>query len=107
MTLGNTRELGARMLFVSCWQCHHQAVLSADRWPDDVVVPTFGADARPNWKGTAAGEADAAFRTMSAAPRKRTGAFRRLGPIAGAVALTGLHDRFCSLACVLDKDLNH
>jgi hypothetical protein len=37
-------------------------VLSADRWPDDVAVPTFGprmvctrcgiigADARPNWK---------------------------------------------------------
>jgi hypothetical protein len=39
-----------------------QAVLSADRWPDDVPLPTFGprmvstscgiigADARPNWK---------------------------------------------------------
>jgi hypothetical protein len=34
MTLGNMRELGVRSLFVSCWQCHHQAVLSADRWPD-------------------------------------------------------------------------
>jgi hypothetical protein len=47
---------------VSCWNCHHQAVLSADRWPDDVALPTLGprmvctgreivgADARPNWK---------------------------------------------------------
>jgi hypothetical protein len=62
MTLGNMRELGVRSLAVYCWQCHHQAVLSANRWPDDVTVPTFGprmmcsscgivgADARPNWK---------------------------------------------------------
>jgi hypothetical protein len=42
MTLGNMRELGVRSLDVSCWNCHHQAVLSADRWPDDVPVPTFG-----------------------------------------------------------------
>jgi hypothetical protein len=33
MTLGNMRELGVRSLDVSCWNCHHQAVLSADRWP--------------------------------------------------------------------------
>jgi hypothetical protein len=26
MTLGNMRELGVRSLFVSCWNCHHQAV---------------------------------------------------------------------------------
>jgi hypothetical protein len=60
MTLGNIRELGVRSLAVSCWQCHHQAVLGADRWPDDVAAPTFGpvctscgivgADTRPNWK---------------------------------------------------------
>jgi hypothetical protein len=62
MTLGNMRELGVRSLFVSCWQCHHQAVVSADAWPDDIPVPIFGprmvctscgivgADARPNWK---------------------------------------------------------
>jgi hypothetical protein len=31
MTLGNMRELGVRSLFVSCWQCHRQAVLTADR----------------------------------------------------------------------------
>jgi hypothetical protein len=62
MTLGNMRELGVRSFHVSCWNCHHQAVLSSDRWPDDVAVPAFGprmvctrcgivgADARPNWK---------------------------------------------------------
>jgi hypothetical protein len=62
MTLGNMRELGVRSFHVSCWNCHHQAVLSADRWRDDVAVPAFGlrmvctrrgivgADARPNWK---------------------------------------------------------
>jgi hypothetical protein len=58
-TLGNMRKFGVRSLDVSCWLCHHQAVLSADRWPDHVPVPTFGprmvctccgivgADARP------------------------------------------------------------
>jgi hypothetical protein len=47
---------------VSCWNCPHRAVLSADRWPDDVPVPAFGprmvctscgivgGDARPNWQ---------------------------------------------------------
>jgi hypothetical protein len=62
MTLGNMRQLGVRSLPVSCWLCHHQAVLSADNWRDDISVPSFGprmvctsrgivgADARPNWK---------------------------------------------------------
>ena len=62
MTLGNMRELGVRSFAVYCRQFHRQAVLSADRWPDDVAVPTFGprmlctrcgivgANARPNWK---------------------------------------------------------
>jgi hypothetical protein len=58
MTLGNMRENGVRSLDVSCWQCHHRAILSADPWPDHVPVPTFGprmlrtrcADARPNWQ---------------------------------------------------------
>jgi hypothetical protein len=56
------REFSDRSLDVSCWLCHHQGVLNADRRPDDVPVPTFGprmvsagcgiigADARPNWK---------------------------------------------------------
>jgi hypothetical protein len=62
MTLGNMRANGVRSLAVSRHLCHHQAVLSADPWPDDVPVPTFGprmvcdrcgiigADARPNWR---------------------------------------------------------
>jgi hypothetical protein len=61
MALGNMRANGVRSLAVSCWQCHHGAILSADRWSDDVPVPMFGprmvctkcgiigADARPNW----------------------------------------------------------
>jgi hypothetical protein len=62
MTLGNMRGLGVRSLAASCELCHHAAVLSAEPWPDDVPVPTFGprlvctrcgiigADARPNWR---------------------------------------------------------
>jgi hypothetical protein len=42
MTLGNMRQLGVRSLPVSCWLCHHQAVLSADNWRDDISVPSFG-----------------------------------------------------------------
>jgi hypothetical protein len=34
MTLGNMREQGVRSLAVSCWLCHHGAVLTVDRWPD-------------------------------------------------------------------------
>jgi hypothetical protein len=53
---------GVRSLDVSCWQCHHWVILSADPWPDHVPVPAFGprmvctrcgiigADARPNWR---------------------------------------------------------
>jgi hypothetical protein len=62
MTRGNMRANGVRTLDVSCWQCHHRAIVSADQWHDDVPVPSFGprmvctrcgiigADARPNWK---------------------------------------------------------
>jgi hypothetical protein len=42
MTLGNMRDNGVRSLDVSCWQCHHRAILRADPWSDDVPVPTFG-----------------------------------------------------------------
>jgi hypothetical protein len=31
-----------RRAVVSCWRCHHRAILSADPWPDHVPVPTFG-----------------------------------------------------------------
>jgi hypothetical protein len=60
--LGNMRGLGVGSLDVSCWQCHHWVILSADPWSDDVPVPTFGprmvctrcgiigADARLNWQ---------------------------------------------------------
>jgi hypothetical protein len=62
MTLGNMRAQGVRSLSVSCWLCHHGAVLVVDPWPDDVPVPSFaprmvctgcgivGADARPHWR---------------------------------------------------------
>jgi hypothetical protein len=39
MTLGNMRANGVRSLV---WQYHHEAVLSADRWPDHMPVPAFG-----------------------------------------------------------------
>jgi hypothetical protein len=42
MTLGNMRANGVRSLDVSCWQCHHRAIMSADPWPDHVPVPAFG-----------------------------------------------------------------
>jgi len=63
MTLGNMRENGVRRLSIYCLgpDCHHQAVLDVDCYPDDMPVPAFGprmrcqrcghlgADARPNW----------------------------------------------------------
>jgi hypothetical protein len=42
MTLGTIRANGVRSFDVSCWQCHHRAILSADPWPDRVPVPAFG-----------------------------------------------------------------
>jgi hypothetical protein len=42
MTLGNMRSQGVRSLSVSCWLCHHGAVLPVDRWPNDA-----GAVLRP------------------------------------------------------------
>jgi hypothetical protein len=34
MTLGNMRANGVRSLDVTCWQCHHRAILSADPWSE-------------------------------------------------------------------------
>jgi autoinducer 2-degrading protein len=42
MTLGNMRANGVRSLDVSCWQCHHRTITSADPSPDHVPVPSFG-----------------------------------------------------------------
>jgi hypothetical protein len=36
------RANGVPSLDVSCWNCHHRAIMSADLWPDQVPVPTFG-----------------------------------------------------------------
>ena len=60
-------------LDVSCWECHHSAVLDVDHYADDVPVPWFGprlvctyrgiigCDARPNW-------ADQGSRMVAGAP---------------------------------------
>src|ERR1700693_5428235 len=81
MTLGNMRANGVRSLHVSCCQCHHRTILSADPWPDHVPVPSFGprmvctrcgiigADARPNWGNNRAGEPDR--RAMAMSPDQR------------------------------------
>ena len=54
------RGNGVRSLDVSCWNCHHRSIMSADLWPGHVPVPSFAprmvctrcgiivADARPN-----------------------------------------------------------
>src|SRR5450755_3493342 len=42
MTLGNMRANGVRSLAVSRRQCQYEAALSADRWPDLVLVQSFG-----------------------------------------------------------------
>ena len=40
MTLGNMRANVVRSLAV--WQYRHEAVLSADRWPDHMPLPALG-----------------------------------------------------------------
>jgi hypothetical protein len=62
MTLANMRENGVRSLAIYCHQCHHETVINADHWPDEIEVPSFGpkmvctkcgtigADVRPNWR---------------------------------------------------------
>jgi hypothetical protein len=69
MTLRNMREHGVHSLDIRCgalW-CNHEAILDVSTYADDLTVPSFGprmvcticgaigADARPNWKETAAG----------------------------------------------------
>ena len=38
MTLGNMRANGVCSLDVSCWNCHHRAIMSADAWPNDAAT---------------------------------------------------------------------
>jgi hypothetical protein len=61
-TLGNTCKNVQAALAVTCPKCHHEAILSADPWPDDMPVAllgssmecskcgTMGADVRLVWK---------------------------------------------------------
>jgi hypothetical protein len=37
---GGARANGVRSLAVPCHKCHHETVLDASRWPDDVLVPS-------------------------------------------------------------------
>jgi hypothetical protein len=46
MMLGNMLAQGVRSLSVSCWLCHHDAVLGVDRWLDDAPVPRSMASRR-------------------------------------------------------------
>ena len=64
MDLGNMRHLGVRGLAVHCLnaKCGHEAVFSADDYPDDAEVASFqsrmtcnecgseSVDVRPNWQ---------------------------------------------------------
>jgi len=53
MTLGNMRHLGVRGLAVHCLnpQCRHQAVFSADDYPDEVPAVIPSADEMPEvWR---------------------------------------------------------
>jgi hypothetical protein len=62
MTLADMRAQGVRSLWVVCELCHHEAVMTVDRFGDAVLVPAFGprmvctscgiigAHARPNWQ---------------------------------------------------------
>jgi hypothetical protein len=36
------RNNGVHSLAVSCHLCHHEAIISAAAWSDDVPVPVFG-----------------------------------------------------------------
>jgi hypothetical protein len=77
MTLGDMRANGVHSLAVSCWHCHHEAVISAAPRPDDMPVPMFGprmvcarcgivgADVRPNWRERPARESLTGVRRRS------------------------------------------
>jgi hypothetical protein len=52
MTLGNMRA-AMRSLDVSCWQCHHRTIMSADPWPRSragaEAVATPFSNTQPDW----------------------------------------------------------
>ena len=50
---------GVRSLDVSCWNCHHRAITSADLWPDHVPVPTIGPRIVCTWCGIIGADARA------------------------------------------------
>jgi hypothetical protein len=41
------RANGVRSLDVSCWQCHHRTILSADPWPDESTAPSASSTRAP------------------------------------------------------------
>ena len=41
MTLGNMRSNGVHSLAVSCHLCHHEAVINAAAWSDELPVPNW------------------------------------------------------------------
>jgi len=41
MTLGNMRANSVHSLLVSCHLCHHEAIISAAAWLDEVPVPNW------------------------------------------------------------------
>ena len=74
MTLANMRANGVCSLSITCELCHHTAVMTVDKFPDQIVVSSFrtrvlctccgivGADLRPNSREQPSGESLKALR---------------------------------------------
>jgi hypothetical protein len=54
ITFAEMRESGARGLLVYCaaYHCSHSIALSADRWPDEVQLPTSSRGSPARAAGT-------------------------------------------------------
>jgi hypothetical protein len=75
-----------RSLDVSCWQCHHRTIQSADLWPDHAPVPSFrarmvrircgiiGAHVQPNRREQPARETPAHYASQRRTMRAKIGA---------------------------------
>src|SRR5262249_36217519 len=106
MTLGNMWANGVRRIAVYCNQCHHQAVLDVETWPDHVPVQIVPAVA---WSAPMRHR-----RPRRAARRERAGtmikphrcsmAVRRRHPVACQSCATPGSTVRCS--CVLHLTLN-